>query len=134
MQIADPATLYRRPASTQVAQFVGEATVVEATVSGDGRTATCELGTVELALPIAAGPAKVVVRPEQIEITATDTDPNSSSCAGVVQTSRFYGHDGVVEVRLASGRQVSVRVHARNLPPVGACVDVSVNGDVIAFV
>jgi hypothetical protein len=29
---------------------------------------------------------------------------------------------------------VSVRVHARNLPPVGACVDVSVNGDVIAFV
>lgn len=133
MQIDDPATLYRRPASVQVAQFVGEATVIDATVSGDGRTATCELGTVELASPLSAGQARVVVRPEQIEIVATDTDPNSTSCAGVVQTSRFYGHDGVVELRLASGRQVSVRVHARNLPPVGSCVDVSVNGAVIAF-
>jgi iron(III) transport system ATP-binding protein len=134
MQVAEPTTLYRQPINQQVAQFVGEAAIVNGTVNADGLSATCELGHVALSQPAAAGAATFVVRPEQIEISATDTDPASASCAGVVQASRFYGHDGVAEVRLASGRTVSVRVHARNLPPVGSCVDVHVNSAVLAFV
>ena len=133
VQVADPVTLYREPATKQVAQFVGDAVVLRGTVDSDGVHAVCDAGRVALSSPAVAGPTDIVIRPEQIEISANSVDPNSPSCDGVVRSTRFFGHDGIVDVRLASGVVVSVRVHATLLPHVGECVDVRINGPVLAF-
>ena len=133
VQVTDPVTLYREPATKQVARFVGDAVVLRGTVESDGMHAVCDAGRVALSRPAASGPTDIVIRPEQIEIAANSVDPNSPSCDGVVRSTRFFGHDGIVDVRLASGFVVSVRVHATLLPAIGECVDVKVNGPVLAF-
>jgi iron(III) transport system ATP-binding protein len=133
MQVADPVTLYREPATKQIARFVGEAVVLSATVESGGTHATCDAGRVVLARPTTPGPAEVVIRPEQIEIAANSIEPTSPKCDGVVRATRFFGHDGIVDVQLAGGSMVSVRVHATLLPSVGDCVDVKINGPVLAF-
>jgi iron(III) transport system ATP-binding protein len=93
----------------------------------------CDAGRVELSHPTSPGATDIVIRPEQIEIAANSIDPGSSSCDGVVRATRFFGHDGIVDVQLAGGSMVSVRVHATLLPAVGDCVDVRVNGTVLGF-
>jgi hypothetical protein len=52
---------------------------------------------------------------------------------GEVIATRYFGHDGTVEVQLADGVMATVRLHARLLPDVGASVGVIVNGRVLAF-
>lgn len=113
-QCADPATLYESPATLAVGTFVGEATVLDGVVN-DGLV-HCALGN----LPMrpggpADGPAKVLVRPEQIEIEPTATDGTSATSATVVSRA-FFGHDGVVHLQLADGSSVAARLHAARLP------------------
>jgi hypothetical protein len=50
-----------------------------------------------------------------------------------VLSTRYFGHDGTVDVRVADGTIATVRVHARLLPTVGSTVGVAVNGRVLAF-
>ena len=133
VQVTDPVTLYREPATKQVARFVGDAVVLRGTVEVDGRHALCDAGRVELSHPANPGMTDIVIRPEQIEIAANSIEPTSPTCDGVVRATRFFGHDGIVDVQLAGGSLVSVRVHATLLPSVGDCVDVKVNGPVLAF-
>lgn len=133
VQVADPVTLYRHPATRQVAQFVGDAVVLRGVVQPGGASAACDTGIVHLVNRVAAGTADIVIRPEQIEIAAYALNPTSPPCDGVVQSTRFFGHDGIVDVCLATGFVVSVRVHATLLPSIGDCVDVKVNGPVLAF-
>ncbi|MGA1141250.1 MAG: ABC transporter ATP-binding protein [Ilumatobacteraceae bacterium] len=126
-QLATPVELYRSPVSRSVAEFVGEAVRVHG--NAHGATVTCALGELELQHRH-DGVVTVVVRPEQLEL---DDSPHTHSPRGEVIASRFYGHDGEIDVRLPSNEIVVARLHARLLPPVGTTVSLRVTGQVLAF-
>ena len=128
-QSADPESLYRAPAARDVASFVGDSMVLEGDVAATGDVARTAMGEVRLAVRRAAGDVRVVLRPEQLEIVGA----GDANATGTVVSRKFYGHDGTVVVRLDSGPEVSVRLHATLLPEVGATVGVRVNGPVLAF-
>ena len=127
VQRGTPVDLYRSPASRAVAEFVGEA--VHLRGQARGTTVSCAMGKLQLARA-ADGSVTVIVRPEQIEL---DDSPTETSPRGRVIASRFYGHDGEIDVRLPNDEVVVARLHARLLPPVGADVALRVTGQALAF-
>lgn len=134
-QTADPATLYGSPASLAVATFVGDAVVMPAEID-DGR-ARCSLGALALC-PGAPdrGPATLVIRPEQVELhEPAGRQVGDGRCAvtATVVSSSYFGHDGIVRVRLADGVVVTARLHAGRLPAEGTRVSVGVASPVCAF-
>ena len=137
-QIADPVTLYRRPATLSVAKFVGDAVVL----SGErhGRLLTTALGELVDATPASdaiTGPVTVVVRPEQI-IIETDTARSgvNDAATGVRATvvcSTFFGRDASVQLRLADGTLTTARFGGRDVLVAGQRVTVRVEGSAVAF-
>jgi len=78
VQLADPRTLYREPVTEMVAGFIGHGAVVPATVlgpDGDGKVAVDLLGAraaLRAAPGTPAGPARVLLRPEDLVPAAAD--------------------------------------------------------------
>jgi iron(III) transport system ATP-binding protein len=101
IQQATPAELYARPADPWVAGFVGDANLLDGEIVGD-RAATV-VGTVPLngGSP-SDGPARVLLRPEELVISPGDS--------GTVEILEFYGHDSVYVVRLDDGAPLRVRI------------------------
>jgi ABC-type Fe3+/spermidine/putrescine transport system ATPase subunit len=97
-QIAPPSRLYRRPATMDVARFVGESNVFPAVVVAGGTRPEVEIevsghGTVRL--PVAADGAPTVgrrgsalVRPESVRLL---DGPSATSLPGVVERAEFLG-------------------------------------------
>ena len=129
-QTADPVTLYRHPIRRDVAEFVGDAVVLRGHVDSGHHTVRCGLGSLPIANDVNAGDVDVLLRPEQL-VTADSS--SQSHGVGVATSSRFFGHDGIVVVRLETGELVEMRLHAINLPQPGDSVAVSVNGPVLAY-
>ncbi|RMF37210.1 MAG: ABC transporter ATP-binding protein, partial [Alphaproteobacteria bacterium] len=76
LQAGSPRELYERPDSRFVADFIGDANLLDAEITGvsDGM-ATVRLGGMELALPargLPPGPATVAVRPHAVRISAPE--------------------------------------------------------------
>lgn len=130
-QSDNPVSTYHTPTSVDTARFIGETVSIDGLVSGDGLTAETGLGTVELLRPCDVGPATVIIRPEQFEITLPDNV--QARVTGRVSATRYFGHDGTVDVEMSDGSVVTVRLHARLLPQVNSRVGVLVNGRVLAF-
>src|ERR687886_2135759 len=97
VQLTDPRTLYRPPRDLDVATFVGEAVVLDAEVSA-GR-ARCALGVLDLDDPAEDGPARILLRPEQLRLGA----PAAGLPGGRVRSVDFYGHDARVWLELPGG-------------------------------
>ncbi|MFJ7181105.1 ABC transporter ATP-binding protein [Streptomyces massasporeus] len=96
-QRATPQDLYNRPADAWIADFVGDAVLLSATIDTDG-TARTALGPV----PLAAAPAglragTVLLRPEQLRLTDAHSD---GSVQGTVTNICYYGHDAMVTVKV----------------------------------
>jgi iron(III) transport system ATP-binding protein len=130
-QKTDPVSVYRTPQSPEVAHFIGETVPFEGTVLEAGDAVDTRFGTIGLLQPHQSGPATVLIRPEQFEIVAADH--SDAAVVGDVIATRYFGHDGTVEVQLSDGVVATVRLHARLLPDVGTSVGVVVNGRVLAF-
>tara|TARA_R110002020_G_scaffold26514_8_gene85962 strand:- start:1942 stop:3030 length:1089 start_codon:yes stop_codon:yes gene_type:complete len=83
-QLADPATVYERPANRFVAEFLGEINVMPAVFSGQ----TARLGAFEMTLPQSAGPSAthLAVRPEKMTLLA-EGRPDAMPCR---LTDRIY--------------------------------------------
>lgn len=131
-QCGAPVELYRSPSSRQVAEFVGEAVHLSGVASGGtvaGSFVECALGRLATT-STHDGKVTVILRPEQLEL---DESNNGTAPRGTVVASRFYGHDGEIDVRLSNGEIVVARLHARLLPQVGAEVALRVTGQVLAF-
>jgi iron(III) transport system ATP-binding protein len=102
-QAGTPEEIYSRPATRWVGRFLGEIEVVPGEAAA-GRV-ECELGSFSTEHGV-AGTVDVLIRPESIAIGLSG--PDGAAGAEVIGR-RFYGHDQLVELRLASGRTVRSR-------------------------
>jgi iron(III) transport system ATP-binding protein len=118
-QLADPETLYRRPASRFVASFVGRAQFVSG-VTSHGHLET-ELGFFPLRAPLPQGTgAEVLLRPDDLQI-----QPDRYGHATVV-AREFAGATVRYAVRLPSERVIDVIQPSVNLVPLDSAVRVEV--------
>jgi iron(III) transport system ATP-binding protein len=143
VQEGSPTDLYERPADERMARFLGAVNVIDA--SFDGELARTLLGTLELrahaldaptdalkALDTDARTGVVIVRPEQLEVSAR-VEGTSAGLAGQVEQCRYYGHDALLEIRPVEQDDAALllaRVHGENAPAVGTPVTVLARGPV----
>ncbi|MFW3169594.1 ABC transporter ATP-binding protein [Geodermatophilus sp. CPCC 206100] len=127
VQLADPRTLYRSPRDLDVAMFVGESVVLDADVRGGA--AHSVLGVLPLERPCPDGPARVLLRPEQLRLGL----PGGDGPTARVRAVDFFGHDARVRLELPSGEEFSARLEGWDLPAAGQDVSVRVNGAALPF-
>jgi iron(III) transport system ATP-binding protein len=130
-QLDTPAGLYGLPGDVELAQFLGESNVLEGDVR-DGMAHT-ELGELSVTAGTGAagvGPARVMVRPEQIRLEET-----LRGVVGTVQSYEYYGHDAVVRVRPEGGTMPELVVRVTGGQPLepGHRVGLSVLGAVVVW-
>lgn len=124
LQMDSPQAVYLHPRSREVALLVGDANFLPG--QADGAHVTCALGKLSLLHPV-RGPAEVFIRPERIMLYPDPTD------LAQVTAIQFFGHDQLVQVRLADGTCLEVRTLPRaDLNP-GMSVQVVVQGPVLAY-
>ncbi len=124
VQMASPEELYHRPATREVAAFVGEANFLPGHVV-DGNV-HCELGILPAA-GVVDGEAEVMFRPEEIQLQA------STEGEGPVIGREFYGHDQLIKVRLRSGKVLHCRLGAGSGFRPGERVAIEVRGPAAVF-
>lgn len=124
-QVAPPRTLYTRPATRRVAEFVGEAFWLPA--QADGLFASCALGNVALA-DSASGAVDLLIRPESLLI-----DTVGQGTAAVVEWREYYGHDQRIGVRLADGTRLVGRAGPEHAISVGQNVGVRARTAVLPY-
>jgi iron(III) transport system ATP-binding protein len=124
-QVGNPQQLYHQPASRAVAEFIGDANFFPG--EANGQTVACELGSLYLQYA-ARGPVDVLIRPENV--TVKPAPPSTSSR---VKNVLFFGHDQLVTVQMASGRELDARVSPIYNFAIGQPVAVQVNGLVMAY-
>ena len=128
-QFDAPARLYDAPVDAATARFVGDVTTLDA--DADGARAETALGPVRLRTH-ASGPITVLLRPEQITITAApDAAASRVACATPARVTHvdYYGHDATVTLTvLPDGPSVLARTLARDLPALGDVVGLAVVG------
>lgn len=138
IQTATPRMLYRRPATRELASFIGEAVLLPG--YADGGRAQCALGVLPVATPLSSqapcvdGMVDVMVRPEQIRLLAPRgdaTDPVEARVQDVV----FEGREAAVTLNLGgpSGLVVRARVPGHQAPEQGERVWLAVDGDVTVY-
>ena len=120
LQVGTPEDLYDRPASREVAGFIGRATLVPGilreghialTVGGVERLIAASPPDAAVA-KLARGPALAVLRPDALEIVAPDA---ADAWPGVVSSRRFAGSLLAYMIRLAD--DLEVEVHSANRDP-----------------
>ena len=118
-QKGTPAQLYDDPADAFIADFMGEANVLQGEVLGEGRIALggTVLETVMRAHP--PGPAALAVRPESIRLLAPDA---AAGLPGRVQRAAFLGQTREYEVETAAGMLFVVTPAAASAWDEGAAV------------
>jgi iron(III) transport system ATP-binding protein len=131
VQAAAPQVLYRDPVDEQVASFLGEAVVVEGEL--DGRFAETSLGRVAVRDAGSAGPARVMLRPEQIR--CRPAVPPMEEVGGTVISTEFYGHDAIARIALEgeAGLEITARALGDQLPASGERVTIEVEGSAVAY-
>ena len=118
-QVADPATLYERPATTFVADFIGESNIVPLTVVRDGSDWLGETaGGQHLTLP--ADPALVggarthlVVRPEKLRIVG-EAHASGSVLSGTVREATYVGDTTRYVIDAGDGLSIVARIQNRS--------------------
>jgi iron(III) transport system ATP-binding protein len=92
-QVGQPRDLYEAPADPFVADFIGDANLVDAElVSHHGTTARVRFGPIERDLPhrgVKPGAAKLSIRPESLLLS--DVQPNRPTIAGQVAKAAYLG-------------------------------------------
>jgi iron(III) transport system ATP-binding protein len=109
-QIGGPEELYTRPANSFVADFIGEANIVDAQVVDiDQSTARVLMASLTLSLPFVTAPnkgegAKVMIRPEDILVNSEDVE----GLPGTVKYAMYQGstNDYIVDTEVGELRIV----------------------------
>jgi iron(III) transport system ATP-binding protein len=129
-QVGAPRDLYTRPATPAIAEFVADATVVDAAITG--RIATTPFGSVEVAVgsPVdGVGPALAVIRPDQVGVEVLD----AGGSVGRVTRAEYFGHGARIEIAVPiADREIALRarVPAGTLLEEGSTVAIEISGAV----
>jgi iron(III) transport system ATP-binding protein len=122
-QSGSPIELYEQPASRFIADFIGDANLIEAELTEErGERAGVRVGALDLELPrrgVARGPVKLAVRPESIMLHPAQ--PNVPAIEGRVTKASYLGKHLEYTVETALGALFVVD-HAR-LHPITAGSD-----------
>jgi iron(III) transport system ATP-binding protein len=158
IQHASPHELYTQPMDAELAQFLGAANLLPATV--DGGCAVTAVGRLVVRGPVRHAGSNghlaqdgaamtALLRPEQLRIRLMDSaaaDPprgavtgegtagQASLTARVVQ-SEYYGHDAVVRIdpEGPDAQLLTVRLQGNAPPPLGTLVAVTAEGPVTVW-
>ena len=122
-QIGAPQEVYEDPETLFVADFLGVSNLMDATGRGsvDGRCRV-EVGRFELEAgggpSDVVGPAKLVIRPERVELEPHEADSGPNCLPGMVERVVYVGSAVQVLVRVATGEvlQALVTNTGRDLP------------------
>ena len=107
-QIGRPVDIYRYPESTYVANFVGSANFLKATVTGSDQSGSVEIdthmGSLKMTAPrkeYSTG-AKVVavIRPESIGVSFEDSSNSSKSLKGEILRGSYLGSQMIYTIRV----------------------------------
>ncbi len=107
-QMADPETLYRRPNSKRVAEFIGKMNLLPAEVAGDGSRIVVDvagLGRGEVAADqapggVIPGRSTVGIRPETLSVLFPGETTERRLADGIVDEVVYYGDMTYYDVRL----------------------------------
>ena len=124
VQSAPPETLYHRPATREVASFVGEANFLPGTAQND--QVSCALGDIPI-VGSGEGEVDVMLRPEALVLRGL---PNGQA---TVEDREFYGHDQLLKLRLDSGRTLRARLVGGPGFGLGERVAIGVWGSAVVF-
>ncbi|MFK8025822.1 MAG: ABC transporter ATP-binding protein [Ilumatobacter sp.] len=135
-QVGTPDELYRLPVDKWVAGFVGEANFVHGGALAGRRCASTPIGSVPMTDDIDRNVADIdlLVRPEQIVLSAADAPSTGESVRGEITTVEYYGHDVRYVVRLDDGTSLAARAHPDRLFERGAHVAVGFDGESVGAV
>lgn len=129
-----PTDLYRTPISAAAARYLGDANLLTAVV--EAGVARCALGLVQVRnADVTNGPATILVRPEQVRVSAVPTEGSVPATIGNID---YHGHDSLAELTLDDATMVSSRLTEgaqltrAGLQP-GDRVYVQAMGDVVAW-
>jgi len=120
-QVADPTELYARPVNAFVADFLGDANFLRATVvdAGAGQLVAVTGGGLRVTVTATrpAGPGQelvLVLRPEALRLLAAgESDDNCHD--GVVEGALFLG--GLTRVRIRAGKELLTLATTRSILP-----------------
>ena len=113
-QIDRPNVIYREPQTPFVAGFIGTMNLIEGVVSGGNFTHA----GLTVPLPVSDGPAILAIRPEAVDLTASET-PQAS-----VHRVTDYGTHGLVDLDLPDGIRIKSMVAHPDLFRAGQGVDI----------
>jgi spermidine/putrescine transport system ATP-binding protein len=137
-QIGTPAQVYEQPDTAYVADFLGSANIIDVTCLGPSSSggSTFKLGDVVLeagGAPHAAGNAKLVVRPERLNLEPAAAVPPARSIRGTVERVVYLGGNSDVAVSLPGGAEIVVNRPSEVARVFGAgdCVDVIAEPDAL---
>ena len=133
-QIGEPRELYEAPRDRFVADFIGDANLVEAELGAHrGTRAPVRLGGVEIELEhrgAAPGPVRVAIRPESIILSRQ----NSSSLRGVVRKTAYLGTHMEYTVEAPIGQLFVVDRDVAHPIPAGTEVAINLSDHGVALV
>lgn len=125
-QAGTPVEVYEAPIDLDIARFVGEVVELPATVAAGA--ARCVLGQVPVHPPPESTVGVLVLRPEQLVVSARPAG-ESGPGAGVVADRWYHGHDWLVRVVLSDGTRLPARLPGGvAAPAAGDHVSVRVRG------
>ena len=108
LQVGSPEDVYERPATRFVADFLGEANLLDAEVVRDGvRVAGTVLRVAPVGGPCEHSRITLCLRPERVTLA-----PQGDGLAGVVEEAIYAGSELKYVVRLADGQTLAVRTPA----------------------
>lgn len=129
-QLGDPESIYEKPATKFVAEFIGESNLFEAAVmsaAGNQLTLSTETGNVlgisKEAIEFGSA-AYISVRPEKTVVT--DSPVEGFTLHGIVKEQIYVGSILKCIITLPNGHEVKVsRISGQTLPPVGSMAYIS---------
>ena len=135
VQAGTPSELYLHPVDAETASFLGDSIVLTAQLSNGW--ADCALGRIAVHGSRQAGPAQIMLRPEQLLLeTVVFKEAVASPGHGVVTNIDFGGSVCVVSVLLddaQGGLTLPVRTPAIHLPAIGSRVSIRLDGRAHVF-
>jgi len=124
LEVGAPRSLYLRPRTRMVAEFLGEAVVLDARVTQG--VAVCALGLVALDAPITADRAHLLLRPEQIVLTPAAGPEHQAKVVAVSFAGAICSV--TLQFRQSDAYRLTLRRSFVEAPMIGDSLAVSVVG------